>query len=125
MLIGKYLKILIELFVYVKINVYLCIEINNQTKNNMEELDYNKEFKSGNTIITRGDYESMPSPMNTSSLSDEDMGKLADAIEHEMHEWEEWLYNGDINQEQYDEHWWQVMEELALNFGMTYYEDEE
>lgn len=91
----------------------------------MEELNYYKEFENGNTIITRCDYEEMPSPMNTSLLSDEDMQKLADAIEYEMQRWKEWLDNGDINQDQYDEHWWQTMEECGVNFGMTYYEDEE
>lgn len=39
----------------------------------MKKLDYNKEFTYGNTTITRNDYESMPCPMNTSSLSDHDM----------------------------------------------------
>lgn len=91
----------------------------------MEELDYYKEFTSGNTSITRCDYEDMPSPMNTSSLSDDDMQRLADAIETEMERWYEWLINGDINQDQYDEQWWKSMEELGCAFGMTYYEDDE
>lgn len=90
----------------------------------MKELDYYKEFTSGNTSITRCDYEDMPSPMNTSSLSDDDMQRLADAIETEMERWYEWLINGDINQDQYDEAWWKSMEELGCAFGMTYYEDE-
>ena len=91
----------------------------------MEELDYYKEFTSGNTSITRCDYEDMPSPMNTSSLSDDEMQRLADAIETEMERWYEWLINGDINQDQYDEQWWKSMEELGRAFGMTYYEDED
>jgi hypothetical protein len=91
----------------------------------MEELDYYKEFTSGNTSITRCDYEDMPSPLNTSSLSDDDMQRLADAIETEMERWYEWLTNGDINQDQYDEQWWKSMEYLGCAFGMTYYEDED
>lgn len=91
----------------------------------MKELDYEKEFTSGNTTITRCDYEDMPSPMNTSSLSDDEMQRLAESIEQEMERWKEWLDNGDVNQDQYDEAWWESMEHLGLAFGMTYYEDEE
>lgn len=91
----------------------------------MKELDYEKEFTCGNTTITRCDYEDMPSPMNTSSLSDDDMQRLAESIEEEMKRWKEWLDNGDVNQDQYDEAWWESMEHLGLAFGMTYYEDEE
>lgn len=61
--------------------------------------------------------------MDTSSLTDEGMQRLADAIEFEMKRWQEWLEDGSINQDQYDEHWWKVVEELGINFGMTYYED--
>ena len=61
--------------------------------------------------------------MNTSSLTDEDMQKLAEAIEYEMTEWQEWLEDGSINQDQYDEHQWKIVEECGVNFGMTYYED--
>lgn len=91
----------------------------------MEELDYYKEFTSGNTSITRCDYEDMPSPMNTSSLSDDEMQRLADAIETEMESWKEWLDNGNINQDKYDEKWWESMGYLGMAFGMTYYEDDE
>lgn len=90
-----------------------------------KELDYLKEFTCGKTTITRLDYEEMPSPMNTSTLTDEDMQNLANAIESEMERWYEWLKNGDVNQDQCDEQWWKSMEELGRNFGMTYYEDEE
>lgn len=91
----------------------------------MKNFDYNKEFTYGNITITRNDYECMPCAMNTSSLSDEDMYRLAKAIYTEMDRWSDWLKNGDINQEQYDEQWWKSMEYLGLMFGMTYYEDED
>ena len=92
----------------------------------MEKIDYNKAFICGNTTITRADYESMPSPMNTSKLTDKDMQELAERIEYEMSgEWEDWFEQGDVTQDQYDEQWWRVMEDLGLTFGMTYYEDEE
>ena len=90
----------------------------------MKELDYEKEFTCGNTTITRCDYEDMPCPMDTSSLSDDEMQRLAEAIEQEMERWKEWLDNGDVNQDQYDEAWWESMEHLGLAFGMTYYEDD-
>jgi hypothetical protein len=81
-----------------------------------------KIFTCGNTTISREDYESMLMPMNTSSLSDEDMQRLAEAIEYEMSRWKEWLDNGDISQDTYDEQWWIVFGECGLNFGMSYYE---
>ena len=80
-------------------------------------------FICGDTIISRAVYECMPSAMDTSSLSDDDMQRLVEAIETEMSRWKEWLDNGDINQDQYDEQWWKSMEELGRAFGMTYYED--
>lgn len=85
-----------------------------------EEDEY-KEFTCGATTIDRDMYESMPSPMDTSSLTDEDMQRLANDIEFEMKRWQEWLEDGSINQGQYDEHWWRVAEEMGINFGMTYY----
>lgn len=85
------------------------------------EEDKYKEFTCGKTSIDRDMYASMPSPMDTSSLTDEDMQRLADAIEFEMARWQEWLEDGSINQDQYDEHWWRVAEEMGINFGMTYY----
>ena len=90
------------------------------------KLDYEKEFICGLTTISRADYENMPSPMNTSSLTDDDMQELAKRIEYEMNgNWNDWLEQGDVTQDQYDEHWWSVMEECGILFGMTYYEDEE
>ena len=83
-------------------------------------MDYNKEFSYGNITITRNDYECMPCPMNTSSLSDEDMYRLAKAINDEMDRWQEWLNNRDVNQDQYDEQLWESMEHLGFMFGMTY-----
>ena len=82
-----------------------------------------KEFTCGNTTISREDYECMLIPMDTSSLSDDDMQRLAEAIEYEMSRWKEWLDNGDINQDQYDEQWWIVFGECGLNFGMIYYKE--
>lgn len=54
-------------------------------------IDYEKEFTCGTTTISRNDYESMPFPMDTSRLSDDEMQELADAIEYEMTEWRDWL----------------------------------
>lgn len=85
-------------------------------------MEYYKEFTCGNTTIAREDYECMPFPMDTSSLSDDDMQKLAEAIEYEMSRWKEWLDNGDISQDTYDEQWCIVFVECGLNFGMSYYE---
>lgn len=89
----------------------------------VKNLELNGVYTCGKTTIDRDTYEFMPIPMNTSSLSDDDMQRLANAIEQEMQKWEEWLEDGSINQDKYDEHWWKVAEELGLNFGITYYED--
>lgn len=89
------------------------------------EKEIEKIFTCGNTTISREDYECMPMPMDTSSLSDDDMQRLAEAIEYEMSRWKEWLDNGDISQDKYDQQWWRIFEECGLNFGMTYYEDDE
>ena len=100
------------------------IEIITKTITTMtNEMDYYKEFTNGNTTITRCDYEELPSGMDTSSLTDEDMERLAAAIESEMIPWREWLENGDISEDKYNSHWWEVMEYLGVAFGMTYYED--
>lgn len=87
------------------------------------EEDEEKEFTCSAPTIDRDLFESMPCPMDTSSLTDEDMLKLADAIGQEMQKWKEWLEDGSINQDEYEEHLWKVAEECGLNFGMTYYED--
>ena len=102
------------------------IEIITKTITTMtNEMDFYKEYVCGKTTITRCDYEELPSGMNTSSLTDEDMQKLANAIESEMETWHEWLENGDISEDKHNEHWWEVMEYLGSAFGMTYYEDED
>ena len=44
------------------------------------EEDKYKEFTCGETTIDRDMYESMPSPMDTSSLTDEDMQRLAELL---------------------------------------------
>jgi hypothetical protein len=90
-----------------------------------KEFDYCKGFSCGKTFITRCLYETLPCPMDTSSLTDADMQKLADAIDSEMSCWLEWLKHGDITEDKYQEQWWQSMEYLGFMFGMTYYEDED
>ena len=59
----------------------VCLDIEGEEEH--EEDEY-KEFTCGETTIDRDMYESMPTPMDTSSLTDEDMQRLADAIEYEM-----------------------------------------
>lgn len=87
-------------------------------------LDYTKEFKCGETTISRADFECMTIPMKTLSLSDEDMECLAISIETEMIPWREWRDNGVISEDKYLDHFDEVMEEYGVKFGMTYYNDE-
>ena len=89
-----------------------------------EELNYYREFVCGRTSISRSLYESLPSPMNTYSLSEDEMQKLADCIEDYMYDWNDLLDSHDISKDKYDEQWWKVMEECALRFGVTYFEDD-
>lgn len=88
-------------------------------------IDYTKEFKCGETTISRADYESLTMPMKTLSLSDEDMERLASAIENEMIPWHESFKKNLISKEKYHDHFDEVMEKYGLKFGMTYYDDEE
>lgn len=87
-------------------------------------LDYEKEFTCGKTTITRGDYEGLPLPMKTLSLSDNDMSKLAESIEHQMKSYQDWVKDGVMSEEDYQDRWWGVMEDCGLKFGMTYYDEE-
>lgn len=89
----------------------------------MEKVDYEKEFVCGETTISRALYESLPCPICTSPLTDDEMAKLAEQIEYEMSEWYEWRDNGDVSEDKCEEQWWAIMEQLAINFGMKYYED--
>ena len=86
-------------------------------------MDYNKEFTCGNITITRNDYECMPCPMNTSSLSDHEMYQLAEAINDEMDRWSDRYKEIRITEDDYDGELWVAMEHYGLMFGMTYYED--
>lgn len=84
-----------------------------------------KEFSTNfqNFTITRGDYESMPCPMNTSKFDDDKMQKLADLIGEELKQYrfdeQSPYYKDDV-----DDAFWKEMEDCAVEMGMTYYEDE-
>lgn len=88
----------------------------------MKEVNLNKEFVCGTSTISRMDYESMSCPMDTSSLTDKDMQTLVEAIERQTTDWRQMLEEKDIDQEDYEMEWWRIAEELALEWGMTYYE---
>lgn len=101
-------------------------------KTTKENYDYNKPFKvRGLEIITRNDYEGLPIPMCTASLTDDDMDNVAETIYHTMatnygvNETNEFFNSNDKDSfnEKMNEEFWELMEECGLNYGMTYYED--
>ena len=85
----------------------------------------NKEFSIGfkGFTICRGDYESMPCPMDTSGFDDETMRELARCIGLELKQ-----YSFDEQSPYYEEDvedaFWKEMEDCAVEMGMPYYEDE-
>lgn len=87
---------------------------------------YEKEFTAGannRTTICRGDLESLPCPFCTENVSDATMLCIVGDIDTEMDKWYEWRDNGDITEDRCNEHWWEVMERVVIDYGVPYYED--
>lgn len=91
----------------------------------MNDIDFSKEFISGNTIISRELLESLPCPFKTDDVSDETMQGIADIVEAEMKPWYDWKRDGSITKYKCDEHWWEVLESVLVDNGVPYYEDVE
>lgn len=96
------------------------------------------EFTYNNLVINRGDYEGLPCPMNTENISDATMQKITKEIYETLANYysftekdlQEYLTNSDELMESdpemwenIDQCWWREMENIALDNGMTYYED--
>ena len=98
----------------------------------MNDKALTKEFVSGAVLITREDYESMPSPMYALEFNDKKMQALANNIAETLKvqhgygeaEIEDVTENGtDDDIEFFDNTFWRVMESCAIEMGMRYYED--
>ena len=98
----------------------------------MNDKTLTKEFVSGAVLITREDYESMPSPMYALEFNDKKMQALANNIADTLKtqygfgetEIEDVTENGtDKDIEEFDNIFWSVMESCAVEMGMRYYED--
>lgn len=85
----------------------------------------NKEFKvkgTTNHSITRGEFEGFPCPMNAWNWSDEKMQKLADAIGLELYYYD-YQPTNETEQEDLEDEFYGIMENIAIDMGMKYYED--
>lgn len=99
----------------------------------MANVNYDTYFQcKGLDIVSRGDYESMPSPMYAGEFDDEKMQNLAEEIYQSMRyeygysedELHDFFTNPDAcEDEKMSGHFWIEMENIAVNMGMRYYED--
>ena len=96
---------------------------------------YNTYFKvNGVDVISRGDYESLPSALCTYYITDNEMQQIAKEIydnmvvAHGKVEAEAYMNGNDneIVKSNYDtiaNDFWEIMEKIGLNYGMVYYDD--
>lgn len=99
----------------------------------MANVSYDTYFKfRGLDIVSRGDYDGMPSPMHAGEFDDEKMQKLAKEIYQTLRydygysddELNDFFTNPDaVENEKMCGHFWIEMENIAANMGMRYYED--
>ena len=86
---------------------------------------YEKEFKCGNSSISRGNLEGLPCPFYTAELSDEQMQTVIDETDAETRS--RWRIPPgqaiDFNNEEYDDVWWEELEKAVLRQNVPYYED--
>lgn len=81
-----------------------------------------KEFVSGNTCISRQDYFDLPVPMDSQYFSDELMQLIANEIDETISS----IYGKDydiFHNESVVDLYWELMESVALEHGMDYFED--
>ena len=85
----------------------------------LSEEDLTKEYFVGfkGYTICREDYESMPCPLYTRDLTDDQMQILAGNIGAELHQYYDEAEDNDDND------FWEIMERNATEMGMCYYED--
>ena len=86
----------------------------------------------GLPIVSRGDYEGLPSPMYAVEFDDDQMSELARLIYQMLNsqygytdrELEKYFNDQTANiDEDLDKAFWKEMEEIAVQMGMRYYED--
>ena len=86
---------------------------------------YDKEFKCGNSTITRGELESFPIPFCTDNVSDETMQKVIDDTDAGTRQ--RWKIRDDkpldMENDEISESWWEELEEAANYYNIPYYED--
>lgn len=82
---------------------------------------YTKEFRCGNTVLTRGDLETLPVSMDTYDFTDKDMQYLVEQIE--IVAVRKFGKNYNLMDEDVSRTWYLIVEANANYLGMNYYED--
>ena len=67
--------------------------------------------------------ESLPCPFYTNDTSDEILSEIISELDIEMKDYDRQVKDGSITKDQYDFHWWSILEQLANYHKIPYYED--
>lgn len=86
---------------------------------------YEKEFKRGNSTISRRELESMPIPFYTAEVTDEQMQTIIDETDAETRSrWRISKHRSiDFDNEEIDNAWWEELEHAVIRQRVPYYED--
>ncbi len=95
-----------------------------------ESLDvpyYSKEFRCGNSYISRAELEVMAIPFNTKEVSDETMQALVDTVDRVTKERAGISADKilDINDDRIGDIWWEELETVCKELKIPYYNENE
>ena len=90
---------------------------------NIKEPDFwGKEFKFGNSSLTRGELENMPCPICGAIFNDDEMNDIVREIENYTEE--DLGHSIDFDNDRDSEKWWENMEQVIMTeHDGIYYED--
>jgi len=85
----------------------------------------NKNYYISNTdlVISRGDYESFPCAMMAWNWTEKQMSDLAEMIGHNLSFDKKMEDMSETELDEFDDEFYRVIENSALDMGMKYYED--
>lgn len=91
----------------------------------MEDTDYDKIFRAGDSELSRGELESLPCPFCTDNVSDETMQSIVETIDRSTRDRLRLSGNEhiDFDNDRHSRIWWEEMEAVVCEFGIPYYED--
>lgn len=88
---------------------------------------YEKEFRCGNSYVSRGELEGFPLPFNTEGVSDETMQKLVNTVDEvtkgRLHLPSDKLL--DLKDEKTGDIWWEELELICRELEIPYYNENE